>query len=154
MIRTSAVSPLAPEFDEFLFAPIGEDGKGMVLTVLSALARLDLDPWQEAAELAHLPITGATEKLASLISSFSQEQLTCPEPETIATRLIALLPHQSRVSAGTSTKVPHTRSLVDFPMAMVFAAIFMAFALGSQFIMENRQPPAQTGTAQVATAQP
>jgi hypothetical protein len=39
-------------------------------------------------------------------------------------------------------------------MAMVFAAIFIAFAMGSQFIMENRQPQAQTGTAQVATAQP
>jgi hypothetical protein len=41
---------LGPEFENFLFAPIGEDSNGMVLSVLSALARLDIDPWQEAAK--------------------------------------------------------------------------------------------------------
>ena len=43
------------EFNDFLFAPIGEDGNGMLVSVLSGLARLDVDPWQEAAKLAQLP---------------------------------------------------------------------------------------------------
>ena len=35
---------LGAEFNEFLFAPIGADATGTSLTVVSALARLDLDP--------------------------------------------------------------------------------------------------------------
>jgi hypothetical protein len=46
---------LRPEFDDFFYAPIGADGVEMPLSVLSALARLDVDPWTEAAELSELP---------------------------------------------------------------------------------------------------
>jgi hypothetical protein len=45
----------ASEFDDFLYAPIVEGGNGMVLSVLSALARVNVDPWDEAARLARLP---------------------------------------------------------------------------------------------------
>jgi hypothetical protein len=55
MTRPASVSALGSEFDDFLFAPIGEDGNGMLLSVLSALARLGFDPWEEAAKLAQLP---------------------------------------------------------------------------------------------------
>ncbi|ABQ28821.1 hypothetical protein Acry_3199 (plasmid) [Acidiphilium cryptum JF-5] len=37
-------------FDAFLFATMGEDSKGLVGSVLSALARLDFEPWQEAVQ--------------------------------------------------------------------------------------------------------
>lgn len=43
------------EFNEFLFAPVGEEGNGTVLTVLSAFTRLGMDPWGEAALLSELP---------------------------------------------------------------------------------------------------
>lgn len=39
------------EFNAFVFAPIGEERNGMLLSVMSALARRDIDPWQEAARL-------------------------------------------------------------------------------------------------------
>jgi hypothetical protein len=48
-------SLLDSEFNDFLFAPIGEEGNEMLLSVLSALARLGVDPWQEAARLSQLP---------------------------------------------------------------------------------------------------
>jgi hypothetical protein len=51
MARCTSISPLGSEFDNFLFAPIGNDRNGMVLSVVSALAQLDVDPWQEADEL-------------------------------------------------------------------------------------------------------
>jgi len=60
----ASVSLLNPEFDDFLFASIGEDRNGMLLSVLSAMARLDVDPWQEAAKLAGLPGQAATQRLA------------------------------------------------------------------------------------------
>ena len=68
MTRSASVSRLKSEFDDFLFAPIGEERNGMLLSVLSALARLDVDPWQEAADLARLPRDSATQRLTALIA--------------------------------------------------------------------------------------
>ena len=78
MTYSASVSRLGSEFDDFLFAPIGEDRNGMLLSVLSALARLDIDPWQEVAELAGLPGTTATQRLASLIAELLTSQRRVP----------------------------------------------------------------------------
>jgi hypothetical protein len=56
MMRAASTPYLGSQFDDFLFAPIGEEENGMLLSVVSALARLDLDPWQEAASLTGLPV--------------------------------------------------------------------------------------------------
>jgi hypothetical protein len=55
MTRSAMTALLGPEFDAFLYAPVDEEGNGVLLSVLSALARLDVDPWREAAELARMP---------------------------------------------------------------------------------------------------
>jgi hypothetical protein len=47
MTRAATMSLPEAEFNDFLFAPIGEDSNGMLVSVLSGLARLDVDPWQE-----------------------------------------------------------------------------------------------------------
>jgi len=49
------MAALGAEFDDFLFAIIGDDRNGMQLSVVSVLARMDLDPWHEAATLAASP---------------------------------------------------------------------------------------------------
>ena len=69
VVMTGSVwaTSLGSEFDDFLFAPIAEESNGMLLSVISALARLDLDPWQEAIKLAGLPGETATKRLASLL---------------------------------------------------------------------------------------
>ena len=51
----------------------------MLLSVLSALARLDIDPWQEAANLARLPRETATERLATLIAKLPGEPSAHPD---------------------------------------------------------------------------
>jgi hypothetical protein len=38
MMRSVSVTPLGREFHEFLYAPIGQDNDGMIVSVLSALA--------------------------------------------------------------------------------------------------------------------
>jgi hypothetical protein len=58
MTPASSISFFRPEFDKFLHAPIGADGDDMPLSVLSALTRLHVDPWKEAAELSELSKTG------------------------------------------------------------------------------------------------
>ena len=55
------------QFNEFLFALIGKEGNGMPLSVISALARLEVDPWQEAARLADLPKELAAAALDGLL---------------------------------------------------------------------------------------
>ena len=70
----AALSPLiGPEFDEFLGAPIREDRNGTTLSVLSALARLDVDPWDEATSLARMPREAAAERLTALIDALPRE---------------------------------------------------------------------------------
>ena len=60
MRRSATAFSLGPEFDPFLFAPIGAEPNGMPLSVLSALARIGADPWQEAARLTALSEANAT----------------------------------------------------------------------------------------------
>jgi hypothetical protein len=67
--RTIAAPTAGTKFDEFLYAPIGEENNGMLLSVLSALARLDVDPWDEASRLARLPRSAAIQFLTTLIGA-------------------------------------------------------------------------------------
>jgi hypothetical protein len=51
MAAPNVLNPHPPEFERFLYASVGEDRNGYVVTVLSTLARLGLDPWKK-------PLTG------------------------------------------------------------------------------------------------
>lgn len=95
MTLATATSALESRFDRFLYAAVREDPDGTPLTVLSVLARLDIDPWKEAAKLAQLPGEAAARALAVLISALPKGSPTPSDSETIAARLITLLPHRS-----------------------------------------------------------
>jgi hypothetical protein len=106
MMGSASISPLGSEFDAFLFAPIGEERNGMLLSVLSALARLDVDPWEEAAKLARLPGEAATQRLASLIAALPDGPSAHHDPGSIAARLIALLPRGAGSNAPSRATLP------------------------------------------------
>lgn len=72
MTLATATSALESRFDPFLYAAVREDPDRAPLTVLSILARLDIDPWNEAARLAQLPVEAAARALAGLISPLIQ----------------------------------------------------------------------------------
>ena len=55
--------PLRTDLDRFLFAAVGDEIDGMPLSVISALTRLGLDPWQEAERLSSLSNREAIEQL-------------------------------------------------------------------------------------------
>jgi hypothetical protein len=101
---------LRPEFslgnspyNEFLFAAVGEEKAGLSLTVLSALTRLGLDPWREAARLSELPRETAARVFAVTIAMLPEGDWKASESEAIAARLVNRLP-------GRSTEViPSTR---------------------------------------------
>jgi hypothetical protein len=42
---STILNPNDPAFERFLYASVGEDWAGRTVSVLSVLARLNLDPW-------------------------------------------------------------------------------------------------------------
>jgi hypothetical protein len=63
----SKAGPSAPsnaDFERFVYADVATEPNGMELSVLSALSRRGLDPWQEAQRLAQLPRFAAADGLA------------------------------------------------------------------------------------------
>ena len=89
-------------YNDFLFGTLGQDAAGTEITVLSALSRLGLDPWQESARLAALPRDEAASALAATIARLPDG--TWPEAEAakIAARLVAALPE------GAVADIPQT----------------------------------------------
>ena len=67
MTNSASVSNLTLEFDNFLFARIDKNSEETPLSVLSVLARLGVDPWEEAASLAQLPRLAAAKSLSEII---------------------------------------------------------------------------------------
>jgi uncharacterized membrane protein YccC len=84
--------PLRPDLDKFLFATVGDEVDGMPLSVISALTRLELDPWQEAGRLSSLSDREAVEQLARLIGELPGIARPLGEAREIAGGLIKLLP--------------------------------------------------------------
>lgn len=76
------------EFNDFLFAFVGVEKNGIQLTVLSALARLGLDPWGEAARLSRLSKEAATSALAAAISALPDGEWNALDSQSIAVRLV------------------------------------------------------------------
>lgn len=92
MVHGKRASLINSEFDDFLFAPIGDEGNGMTLSVVSALARLDFDPWREAARLSYLSKDKSLLALQLMIERLPGAHRTLADATTIAARLVALLP--------------------------------------------------------------
>lgn len=90
-------------YNDFLFGSLGQDAAGTEVTMLSALARLGIDPWQEAAHLAALPGEAAAEALAATILRLPDRTGRDAEVPEIAARLVALLPE------GAVAEIPQTR---------------------------------------------
>lgn len=87
-------------FDGFLYARLGEDSAGNSVSVLSALARLGLDPWEEAAVLSDLPRDGAAERLSGLLTRVRDVPTLGSGQAAILSRLIGLLPRDGENRGG------------------------------------------------------
>ena len=114
MALPPAFSLLHSEFNEFLYAPVGEEANGVALTVISALTRLDIDPWEEAARLSELREDVAIRTLSLRIAGFPGGGWTQSDAWGIATRLVALLPYASVARAAET--VQQRKSGGRFPL--------------------------------------
>jgi hypothetical protein len=143
MTPTASTPPLGPEFNNFLFAPVGEDRNGMPLSVVSVLARMGMDPWVEAASLAELPAETAARKLAAWLDVLPDPTLKPASPDTRAARLIALLPRRRDPNpplppAGTGAVAAAKPGALT---KVILVAIYMILSLGIQLFFARREPP-------------
>lgn len=146
---------LGSEFNPFLFAYIGTDRFGGQLSVVSALARLDLDAWAEAAALARLPRDVATAKLSALLRRFTEIPQISQDSKDIAVRLIALLP--SSAPPRLPSIVKPEKWAAGPAAAGLGILIVAALILGMQFIsLSHAGPgaPAANSAQAIGTARP
>ena len=94
--------------NDFLFCPIANDASGMHLTMLSALARSGVDPWDEAAKLAALPPESATQKVVQMLAGVPNGPPPGDSTARLAEKLVAQL-HSSPIP--TLKPVPSTGAM-------------------------------------------
>jgi len=142
------------EFNDFLFAPIYEEGNGMTLSVMSAFSRLDLDPWQEAARLSELSKEKAVDALAPILARLAGTREALADTREIAARLIAFLPRRDAVSRARanaargpvnrgSAKRNSQRNLLMITLA-VSAAILFSTVLRHQSSTNDAGAPTES----------
>jgi hypothetical protein len=129
-----AFAPMRPEFDSFLFAPVGEEVDGVQLSVLSALSRLGLDPRDEAARLSALTKEAAADQLARMIARLF-DRWTLSETRKIAVRLIDRLPTSpagkpDRHETGTGSPPGSRQSSFLIYLALAVALVIGLVARG------------------------
>jgi hypothetical protein len=122
-------------FDRFLYASVGEDRNGNVVTVLSTLARLGVDPWDEAADLSDLARADARNRLGALLSRFNDVPALVREHGSMTARLLELLPknsgRESVQGAVMSAPAIASRTGPILAILMVILLLLQTFFLGS-----------------------
>ena len=96
---------LTDRYNDFLFAPIGEQANGTQLSVLSALVRMNVDPWEEAARLATMSPGEAEWTLVATLSKVPGRTWSLSDSEGIAKRLVQRLPHATYPAPNVGTEV-------------------------------------------------
>lgn len=137
MSATSILNPNDPDFERFLYASVGEDRAGGSVSVLSVLARLNLDPWVEAAELAALGRNAAGARLSLLLSRCREVPQLGQTHQAVAQDLMRLLPerktrlHPSRDAKPGAVTLSWGTVLTLLLLAYMLIRIVFAGAPGS-----------------------
>jgi hypothetical protein len=126
MTLSAQFSLLHSDLNDFLFATISDEANGMPLSVLSALTRLGMDPWDEAAQLAALPKVRAAEALAPMIARLSIGRSLRADDMAVARRLAGLLPtHEHAASLG---RAPVNAGVTKYLLTMMLLACLILAA--------------------------
>ncbi|MEO8188173.1 MAG: hypothetical protein ABI580_12510 [Burkholderiaceae bacterium] len=155
MKHTILATAAGAEFDAFLYASIGEERDSEAPSVLSVLARHDVDPWDEAARLARLPLDAATLSLATVIAARRGNPAVRPDATATAARLIALLPRRvtNRLTPASADHLavmgPNAHSLMR---SMLLFIALMALMLVFQRLSAPPQPASGAAVPAAPTA--
>jgi hypothetical protein len=124
MTPATSVAFFKSEFGDFLYAPVGAEGNDMPVSVLSTLARLNVDPWKEAAELSKLPRELARQRLASLIERLPKAGWAQTNSDAIAGRLVEYLPQE--LPAGKQDTLHKGQEIFQLTLSPTAGAVIVA----------------------------
>lgn len=136
MTQNNALNPHPTEYERFLYASVGKDRNGSVVTVLSTLARLGLDPWKETADLATLGRDAARARLETLLSRFWDVPMRAGDQGRVARDLSQLLPDgptpvtQTSEEATVANGPKGTNGMIWAILAIVLV-LFQVLTFGS-----------------------
>ena len=133
MDNRPSVSSFTSRYNHFLFAPICEEANGMRLSVLSALARMDVDPWEEATRLAAMPKAIAERTLVSTVGRVLGKSRNPSEMEVIAARLVHLLPQPGQGVAIAPTETARVGT------QRAYWLVWLGFALAISLLSPRHQ---------------
>ena len=120
----------------------------MQLSVVSALARLSVDPWEEANHLAAMPKAEAERALVAKLDRASGRSWIPSEAEATAARLVRLLPQDNgppATSAGTEIAAVRAQRTG-------FWLVWLCIAMAVSFLSPHHQ--ATTTNAAASTEAP
>lgn len=143
------VAFLGNDYNNFLFASFGADRIGGQLSVVSALARLDMDPWDEAEKLARLSGDSAVQKLLVWMSRLPELSSGFDDRTNTAKRLVALLPQ--RIMRKTRTNISGEGRTLPTMLPTVAAVILLALSIMLVGRSQLHQPATPPGAAASST---
>jgi hypothetical protein len=120
----------------------------MELSVVSALARFGVDPWQEAARLATLPQELAADGMRLLLDQLPEGGWRASDTPAIAARLVKLLPRGASTAvqpdqpqAGSQQK-GNRLTTVALVIALVLASVFLGITTRVSTTVNDERPSA------------
>lgn len=129
MSESVSSASITADLERFVYADVALDPNGVELSVLSALSRRGLDPWDEAQRLAQLPRPAAADGLAQTLKMVPAVQSLRLDVKVVSDRLVALLPDRRSATNATlsskpgATPVRLPRGLTLVMMAAIFAGM-------------------------------
>jgi hypothetical protein len=124
MVTRSAVAIPSSKYDDFLFTVICEEANGTQLSVLSALTRVDIDPWDEAARLSAMTEPIAESRLISVLNRATENSWTPPQKAAIASRLVRRLPSTNDKNGSASAQLSEVNGRM-----LAFLVFWWSFAI-------------------------
>ncbi len=151
MSWSDAVALKNSDLNAFLFADVGVGSNGCELTILSVLARLGQDPWEEAARLSELPNSRAVDCLVQSISKMPLDPLAFAGISATVARVMLLLPAQGRTrvqSIAEATDAPTPGQWAIMIVCCVTLVVSLATSLTQGSVTASVAPLPKSETAE------
>jgi len=134
-------------FDRFLLSQL-QDNDGVPLTVLSMLARQDLEPIAEALRLSQLPHDEAVNSLALKLWKADSDFWSPSDASILAAQLIALLPREREPESVVTVIARYEGQLM---MWLVYGIVLGTLVFNGT--SQRNDPASSSTTAEISASQ-
>ena len=128
-------------YDVFLYSSVADQENGTPISVLTALARGNCDPWEEAARLAKLSPDRAERELVELLAGGVDRKVSFVELEAAAKRLVPMLPLRRKINHATVAVSIGTDAARQLTYWVVWFAIITMLIVAQE---HDRRAPMQS----------